>query len=81
MAPANLASAWSFGSPSGRKDLLLHASIWGSAVLHFLMFPMLADRFFAAHYASVVLLAAGAAVGLRSNDPRRPFAGTVDTRP
>jgi len=39
----------------------LHLAVWVAAVAHFLTFPLLADRFFAAHYATVVLLGLAAA--------------------
>jgi hypothetical protein len=39
-----------------REAMGLQLAIWGAVVLHFLAFPMLADRFFMVHYAAVTVL-------------------------
>lgn len=41
---------------ASREAMGLHLAIWSAVVLHFLAFPMLADRFFMVHYAAVTVL-------------------------
>lgn len=43
-------------SKKHHDELVLLMIIWGSIVLHFLVFPMLADRFFVAQYAFTTLI-------------------------
>ena len=42
--------------PDARTALELQAAIWCAAVLHFLAFPLLADRFYIVHYAAITVL-------------------------
>jgi len=45
------------GDARQRARSRLHALVWAAVGVHFLAFPMLADRFFVAHYLTVALLA------------------------
>jgi hypothetical protein len=44
------------GNSNCRDNLALQACIWVAVLAHFLAFPMLADRFFIAHYAVIAVL-------------------------
>jgi hypothetical protein len=64
-------------SPAPMELAVLLAAVWSALLAHFLVFPLLADRFFMVHYACTAIATAGL-VAASSGRPGRWF-GTVRT--
>jgi len=67
------------GDAAPDPRLRLHGLIWAAAGLHFLVFPMLADRFFIAHYLTVTWLAVAGLRPTQTEAHRYTFGVNVNS--